>query len=202
MRLGRTGFQSPDLWYRLVSREPDDLERIARGAAETGAVLDVSATPGLWGSFLRGDSNHLSLEMGEGLRHATDTSHAAELVQAELVQHLSALGRMTIDFVFWRYSRALEEYAIEGALQTFEMAIQEGNIRFLGLACPGNELAALGMWQFHDAFSVLGVPMDSRPYTTLVPLAQERNVGVVGWSPRTGNETVSHPIRVDFELSK
>lgn len=200
MRLGRTRFHSPPVWYRLVSRGPDELEQVARRAAETRAVLDVSATPGLWGSFLRGFSNPLSLEMGEGLRHATDTAHAADLVQAELVQHLSALGRMTIDFVFWRYSRALEEFAIEGALQTFEMAIQEGNIRFLGLSCPGNELAALGMWQFHDAFSVLGVPMDSGAYQTLVPLAKERNVGVVGWGPAP-SEPQDHPIRVDFEVS-
>ncbi|MES1227687.1 MAG: hypothetical protein ABUL72_03395, partial [Armatimonadota bacterium] len=115
---------------------------------------------------------------GLDIERATEQSHATDLVQAHLIETLSAIGREYLDFYFLRIRRGLEEFQINGALEAIEMAKQEGHIRFIGLACDGPPLAALGVWQFHDAFEVV-LTRDKDAYDTLAPLARERRVGIV-----------------------
>lgn len=113
---------------------------------------------------------------------ATDETHATYLIQAHLIETLSAVGREHFDFYFLRVRDAVEEFQISGALQAMELARQEGHIRFLGIVCDGPALATLGQWQFHDAFETLLVrrnPLHTEDFETLAPLAKERRVGIV-----------------------
>lgn len=183
----------------------DALAASARGA---GVPIDVSGNPALWGGRLRGDDSlFLTAISTNGYERATDDRHATDLVQAHLIETLSAIGREWIDVYFLRIRRAVDEAQLSGALEAMELARQEGHIRYLGLVCDGSSLATLGMWQFHDAFDLLLVPRnhhDDEAYRTLAPLARERRVGVVtsrplnwGWGlPFTALETPSPPQEV------
>jgi len=117
---------------------------------------------------------------------ATDEAHACDLVQAHLIEVLSAIGREMIDIYFFRVREMAEEFQISGALRAMEMAKQEGHIGHMGIRCDGSSLATLGVWQFHDAFDILLVPRNHRDgaaYEMLAPLAAERRVGLVTSQP-------------------
>ncbi len=117
---------------------------------------------------------------------ATDDRHAADLIQAHLLETLSSIGREWIDIYFLRVRKNMGEAQISGALEAMEMARQEGHIRHLGLLSDGPALATLGLWQFHDAFEAIMVPRNpviADQYQTLSPLAQERRVGIVSCKP-------------------
>jgi aryl-alcohol dehydrogenase-like predicted oxidoreductase len=130
--------------------------------------------------------------MGRGgfeLENAADAKNASDLMQAHLIETLSAVGREYLDFYFLRVRSPLEEFQVDGALEALEMARQEGHIRFIGLSSEGqSHLPALGLWQFHDAFdTVLLTPSQE----SLAKLAQERRVGVVWRHSSTGPELES-----------
>lgn len=178
--LGRTNRVFPPVWLELqVPPTPSDnwLENLVGAARATGAPIDVSTSPGLWGNALRGCTNDLIARGGTTVEQATSTDHAAILMQAEILQTLCALNRESIDIFFLRIRGKLEENQIEGALEALEMAKQEGHIRHLGISAEGPALAVLGTWHLHDAFELILVPKQS--YSTLAPLAEERRVGIV-----------------------
>lgn len=184
--LGRTNRVFPPVWVSLAApqREFQEgwLERLVDAAVEAQTVIDISRGPALWGGAMRGTEAMVMSLGGLDIERATDEKHASDLVQAHLIQTLSAFGREYLDLYFLQIRRALEEYQINGALEALEMARQEGHIRHIGICCDGPALAILGLWQFHDAFEVLLVPRnhyDQEAYTTLEPLARERRVGVV-----------------------
>ncbi|AIE84837.1 hypothetical protein [Fimbriimonas ginsengisoli] len=183
---GRTNLEFPPVWLSLsVPASSSDMEGLVGAALESGVPLDVSSSPGLWGGHMRGTDAPLTCLSNTGYEEATDGRHASDLIQAHLIETLSCIGREWFDIYFLRVRRAVEEYQISGALEAMEMARQEGHIRFLGLCCEGPSLAALGMWQFHDAFEVLRVPYsldDGEAYETLAPIARERRVGVLRFS--------------------
>lgn len=140
--------------------------------------IDVSLQPALIGGQIR-SVDYVSISRSRtDYTVATDHNHAVTLVQAHLIETLSAIGREKIDFYFLRVQRAAEEFQISGVLEALEMARQEGHIGFVGLACDGPSLATLNLWQFHDAFDVVLIP-DAISFDTLAPLAVERRVGVV-----------------------
>lgn len=123
---------------------------------------------------------------GEDIEVATDERHASHLLQAQLIQVLSCLGRPQIDFFCFKVRKGLEEFQINGALSALEEARQDGLVKWIGLSSEGPALAALGTWQFHDAFDVVLVSrshFDQTDYATLAPLAIERRVGVVTTKP-------------------
>ena len=206
--LGRTNRAFPPVWLSLSmphsggSEAIDALVASARGA---NVPLDVSGNPALWGGRLRGDDSlFLTAISTNGYERANDDRHAMDLIQAHLIETLSAIGREWIDVYFLRIRRAVDEAQLSGALEAMELARQEGHIRHLGIVCDGSSLATLGMWQFHDAFDLLLVPRnhyDDEAYRTLAPLARERRVGVVtsrplnwGWGlPFTALEPLSPP---------
>lgn len=188
--LGRTNETFPSVWLSLSaaqgSFEDGWADRLARSAVEQGTVVDVSSNPALWGGAIRGTDATIMTMGGLDIERATDERHAGDLVQAQLLEHLSAIGREHVDFYFLRVRRALEEYQIHGALKSLEMGRQEGHIRFVGLCCDGPSLAVLGTWQFHDAFDTVLIPRnhyDTSAYDTLSPMARERRVGVVTSRP-------------------
>lgn len=139
-------------------------------------VLDISANSALWGGQMRGTDALLMTRGGMEIERAPDEKAACDLIQAHLIETLSAIGREHIDFYFLQVRRALEEFQINGALQALENAKQEGHIRFLGLAAEGHGLAVQSVWQFRDAFEVL---LLKEPDSGLEGLAQERRVGIV-----------------------
>ena len=75
--------------------------------------------------------------------------------------------------------RAWEEFQLAGVFGALEAARSEGHVKFIGLAAEGSALAALGTWQFHDAFEALLVG-DKPGLDQLGPMAKERRVGVLG----------------------
>ncbi len=174
--LGRTNQSFPREWVRLVAVDGRPLSDVVASALEAKTVLDISANPALWGGQMRGTDALLMTRGGLEIERAPDEKTACDLIQAHLIQTLSAIGREYIDFYFLQVRRRLEEYQITGALQALESAKQEGHIRFLGLAAEGPGLAVQSVWQFHDAFEVL---LLREPDEGLVGLARERRVGVV-----------------------
>lgn len=187
--LGRTNRAFPRVWLSLsIPHQPEDgwAEPLTEAAISSGAPLDVTSQPALWGHSLREAPNDIIVIAGGEMETATDERHAIDLVQAGLIQRLSALGRETLDVYFLRVRRGVEEFQISGALEALESARQEGHIRHVGLCADGSSLAALGLWQFHDAFEALLVPrnpLETESYATLAPLAHERRVGIVTYRP-------------------
>jgi hypothetical protein len=184
--LGRTNLEFPSKWLALAAPEggfvdesPADFVRTAR---DSGLPIDFSSQPALWGGCMRGADEVVLIQQGTyQIERATSEDHATDLMQAHLIETLSAVGRDCLDFYFLRIRRALEEYQINGALAALEAARNEGHLKFLGLHATGHPLAALGLWQFHDAFEAVLLPDDQEAWTTLEPLAKQRRVGVVGF---------------------
>jgi aryl-alcohol dehydrogenase-like predicted oxidoreductase len=191
MTFGRTNRVFPPVWLRLtVPTDPGDdwIEPLVASALARKTVIDISTQPALWGGFLRGTEATLMATGRHDVERATSEAQAADYVQAHLIEILSAIGRDHIDFYFMPYRRALEEFQINGAFEALETARQDGIIRHLGLAPVGPPLAALGLWQFHDAFdAILLEPGES--YESLAPMAAERRVGVVVRDPGVAGAT-------------
>ncbi len=188
--LGRTNQSFPPIWISLAAPQtaPEEgwRDRLVSAAIEANTVIDISKGPVLWGGAMRGTEAKLMTLGGAEIERATDEKHARDLVEAHLIETLSAIGREHLDFYFFQMRRALEEFQINGALAALELAKQEGHVRFVGLCCDGPSLAVLGSWQFHDAFDVLLVPRnhyDAEAYETLAPMANERRVGIVTSKP-------------------
>ena len=158
------------------------MDSLVAAAIASGAPIDITSQPALWGGKMRGTAATL-LAMGTTeYEYAVDESHSCDLVQAHLIEILSSIGRETIDIYYFRVRQMAEEFQISGALQALELAKQEGHVGHIGLFCDGPSFGTLGAWQFHDAFETLLVPKsreDSESYDTLSPLAKERRVGIV-----------------------
>lgn len=181
--LGRTNLAFPEKWLGLAVPDggfgyesPQEFVDSARAAK---VPLDISSQPALWGGCMRGADEVVLIQQGTyQIERATSEDHATDLVQAHLIETLSALGRECLDFYCLRIRKPLEEYQINGALAALESAKQEGHLKFLGLHATGHYLSALGLWQFHDAFEVVLGGNDNLP--SLIELAGQRRVGVVG----------------------
>jgi hypothetical protein len=126
---GRTNEALPDVWLRLVAPSlPTDgwIGDLVSAAVATGAPLDVTAAPVLWGPALRREGLFLVAFGTHEPEHATDSDHACDLVSAHLVQVLSALGRPSLDLYFLTVRRAWEEHQTDGALRALESARADG----------------------------------------------------------------------------
>lgn len=201
--LGRTNQAFPSIWFQpSIPADPTEISSLIGAILETGAPIDVSSQPALWGGQMRGTDRTLVCRSSLDYARATDEGHATYLLQAHLIETLSCVGREYFDFYFLRIRNAVEEFQISGALQAMELARQEGHIRFLGIACDGPALATLGQWQFHDAFDTLLVrrnPLDSSDYDTLAPIARERRVGIVTTGSLRWQHGIAFPRLLDHE---
>lgn len=184
--LGRTNRTFPPVWISLgLPRGPSEADwapALVKEALTANTVLDISINPGLWGGQMRGTDALLMARGNADIENATSSRHAFDLVQAHLLQTLSAIGREQIDFYFLKIRRVLEEFQIEGALEALASAREEGHIAHLGIDADGPGLAILGVWQFHDAFEVALLPNPkerSEDFSMLASLATERRVGIV-----------------------
>lgn len=157
-------------------------EDLVGACASSGAVVDVTHSTGLWGDLLPREGIDLMVCIGRNTVHSTSASHAADLVQADLVQVLSCLGGRRPLLVFWNVIGPHEDFQIEGALAGFEEARQDEIFRHLGLNVAGPALAAIALWQFNDAFDAVLVannPLDRAAFEDVSALANQRGVGVV-----------------------
>lgn len=185
---GRTNRAYPPVWIRPeVPPDPVEGWREAYRAAlmEVPTVLDISGGPTLWGEILRDAQNPLMATVGRDLDTSVDFDQACDALQAEFLQILSGIGRMEIEMLVLRIPRTLEDFQLEGALQTLEYARQESMVKFVGLQGGVSALATRNTWQFHDAFEFLVVDRDEE-FETLRPLAHERRAGVVQRTSPTG----------------
>jgi hypothetical protein len=183
--LGRTNQEFPSRWLALAAPDggfsQESPQELVQTARDSGLPIDFSSQPALWGGCMRGADEVVLVQQGTyQIERATSEDHATDLVQAHLIETLSAVGRDCLDFYFLRIRRTLEEFQVNGALAALEAARGEGHLRFLGLHATGHPLAALGLWLFHDALEVLLLPDDEDARTTLEPLAKQRRVGVIG----------------------
>ena len=175
--LGRTNKVFPQTWLRLTLDESNHHSNgVLADALAKETVLDISVSPALWGNLLRGKEVKLMTRGGIEIAQAPDEKTASDLLEAHMIQTLSALGREAIDFYFLTVRSALEEFQISGALRALESARQEGHVGHIGLSSEGPPMATLALWQFHDAFEVL---LLDRPDEALMSLARERRVGIV-----------------------
>ena len=177
--LGRTNRQFPSVWLRLLATSTSSpaFDEFIRAAQMAKTPLDISSAPGLWGGLLRGDATtELMTVSNTDYEHATSSAHAADLIQAHLLETLSAIGREKIDFYFLTSRSRLQETQLSGALQTIEMARQEGHIGFVGIHAEGPEDATYANWHLHDAFELISL---TGPSATLRSIAQQRRVGII-----------------------
>jgi aryl-alcohol dehydrogenase-like predicted oxidoreductase len=192
--LGRTNQSFPPVWLSLSAALGGNPKDLAAAASTSGTVIDVTSSPALWGGLLRTSDCTFLYRGGEDIEVATDERHASDLLQAQLIQVLSCLGRPQIDFFCFKVRKGLEEFQINGALAALDEAKQDGLVKWIGLSSGGPALATLGAWQFHDAFDLLLVNrshFSETDYATLVPLAAERRVGIVTTKPwNWGGRTV------------
>lgn len=182
---GRTNQTFSSLWLSL-QLGLDDPSELALEAAQGGHPLDVTNNIALWGGLLREQEFPAVVFGTHEAENAVDENHAATLVSAHIVQSISSLGGKPITFYFLPIRRAWEEFQIDGTLQALEMAREDGLIKHFGLWAEGHPLAVLGWWQFRDAFEALMIPhhpLSEQHAKTLLPLAHERRVGVVGCQP-------------------
>ncbi len=181
--LGRTNLSFPRTWLSLrVPSISGEIDPLIDACLAAQVPLDISSQPALWGGKLRGNTPVLAACSTFQHERSVDEKHASDLTQAHLIELLSAIGREQIDFYFIRVRRAIEEFQISGLLQATEMARIDGHIRFLGLWSEEFPLAALGLWQFNDAFDVVCSPFDAVTGSmdvSLASMAAKRRVGMI-----------------------
>lgn len=178
-RFGRANEDYPFTWFRpTILGGEAEFAPLAEKLAQVGSVVDISLQPGLWGLHMIQSEVPLMVIGSKDAERGVDEKHAADLLQAHLIQSLSSARRNSLEFYFLSVSRAWNESQLVGALSVLEMARQEGHVKHLGLAVQGLPLAALGLWQLHDAFDA--VVVQSQPaFEVLSPLARERRVPMV-----------------------
>ena len=202
--LGRTNAVYQTTWAALgISPEtsPDELVSAVR---ELEIPMDITSQPALWGGFIRGGADILSVKSSTHYERATSQDHATDLMHAHLIEVLSSVGREMIEFYFLRIRRVVEEYQINGALAALEFAKQEGHIKHLGICADGPVLAVQSVWQFHDGFEAALLRESDTP---LARMAEQRRVGVVtavseGFDARKPGETVLVPVNSLASVAK
>lgn len=186
-------------WLRLaLPSSPSEIEPLALACAGSSGILDVTLQPGLWGSLLR--ESTLMAAGGLDAERATEETHARDLMQAELIQTLSAIGRPSIDLYFFRLRRLLEPFQLAGALEALQDARRDGHIGILGLSVEGPAYAAHSAWSLYNLFGAALVPESMR--SSMAPVAAERETVLVsiGGSERPRLEIVRSQIEVETAL--
>lgn len=173
IQFGRTNQLVSQTWIR--PELGDDPEALMAEVVATGAVIDISSSPLIWGNSIRGGDHVLFARGSLDYERAISRESAIDLVCAHLIQTLSTIGRESIDFFALPFRRAVEDEQLEGALEALELAKGDGLIKHGGLMSEGPELATLSMWRFHDAFEFIVLGERS---SELEALARERRVGV------------------------
>lgn len=197
--LGRTNRAFFPLWIRggLPESGVPDINggiSLLRTAADNGVeVFDLTVSPSYWGEVFRQTQPSLMISIvnrGLPLHLTPDSRTASQLIQAHLIEVLCAVGRERCDFYFLACEHPLQEFQATGALEALEIARQEGQIGYLGLAAYAEPLQTLAFWRLHDAFELLLIPgrEEGAALQMLLPEAAARRAGVILECEGAGNE--------------
>ena len=178
---GRTNEIFPARWLSLTTvsdptRKTSPIQ-LVESALKAHTVIDITSNPALWGGQMRGTDATLMAVGSSDLERAQDEQQAHDLVQAHLIEVLSAIGREHLDFYFLRIRQPLQEFQISGALIALESCRQEGNVRFTGVSIESIP-ASLNLIQFHDAFEALIVNQGASS-APLKLLAKSRRMSIL-----------------------
>lgn len=190
-RFGRTNESFAPRWLRLVTGSVDSAHDVVQAALKQDTVIDISTNPGLWGGQMRGTVAKLMALGISDLDRATGDRHAADLLDAHLIQILSSIGREWIDFYFLPILKPLRSDQLQGALSSLENARQDGHVRHLGIYGFADKASLETGWRNADAFEALWLMegMDPEVEADAIQMANERRVGVV-----SRHEPVETPI--------
>lgn len=138
------------LWLRLSmphAGAEEGVRHLVGAALDSPCPVDVSTMPALWGGYLR-STHHPLCVVGSALRHgAVDASHAADLVQAELIQNLVALGQETLAVYLLHIAPGTIDSARHG-LKALFAAREEGHLGHVGVSGGWPDLRALARESF------------------------------------------------------
>lgn len=135
---------------------------LAAACRSTGAPIDVSAFPALWGHHLRNTDQPLLILGNADYGSAGSPADAANAVHASLIESLSGLGRPSVTFFVLPVSRPISDELLDGVLMGLDDAKADDHIAYLGIA-PINEAASISAWSRRDAFEIAFVPSDASP---------------------------------------
>ncbi|MEJ5171042.1 MAG: hypothetical protein WHU10_08645 [Fimbriimonadales bacterium] len=178
--LGRTNEAWSQTWLRPLPTPC--WEQTLAALVGTDAVLDVSASTGLWCHGLRNHRGKLVV-VGESDLGSLRADAAGDALMAELIQTLSCMAGRRPDLWFLRVRKPATAEVARAAFEVLETARQDGAFRFLGLFADGSADAALSVWALNDAFDALLLPPSLDGEQELLALAAKRRVGVVRLGP-------------------
>lgn len=185
MILGRTNRAFAPIWFRPLSGLDDEATAAAvveAGRIEPTMIVDASSQPLLWGGLLRGFRGGFLTRSARDLERATGEAHAADLVEAHLIETLSSLGRESIEVYCLRVRARMAPETATGALQALEWARSEGMVHAFGIL-PEDPAAGRDLWERHDAFEVALLP----PNSGLEAFATQRRCGIVSLGTAEAN---------------
>jgi hypothetical protein len=170
----------PAIWLRLVAPMGDEaaIRELVECAVRSATVLDISASPALFGGYMRATDAALIAVGPNDLARAIDDEQAHALVLAHLVETLSAIGREYVDFYFLKVDSPLREDQISGALVALQEARSQGNLRYIGIAAKNGQ-AALGLIHLHDVFDAVVVYEEGATNRPLRLLAESRGMAII-----------------------
>jgi len=116
-------------------------------------VYDVTTSPAYWGSLLGSDEDLIMVQGGRDVADAADQLSATNLIQAHLIEVMSAIGRPYLDYYFFQIRRELTPQQVQGAVSALKSAKEEGHIRSLGIALTDTQ-PALEFWRANPIFDV------------------------------------------------
>jgi hypothetical protein len=148
-------FRLPSTWIRLTTPPWDSAEvaRFKDQKSQGHVVFDITTSPAYWGSMLGSHEDLVMIQGGPDVAHAADQMSAANLVQAHLIEAMSAIGRPYLDFYFFQIRQELAPDKSVGAVHALKNAQEEGHIRNLGLAADSPK-PALDFWQSNQIFDI------------------------------------------------
>lgn len=149
-------------------------------AVATGLPIDVTGQAILCGPLLRESTSPVVYCLSDEYIRVTGGPMSHNVVQAELVQLLSSLGRTSVDIVLIPIRRRPEDAQMFAALDALQEAREDGLIGHLGFKAVGGPFAVMSTWTLFDAFELAVLPAENGELLELaMPMAQERRVGVV-----------------------
>lgn len=132
----------------------DDLPAHKNFKANESVVYDITTSPAYWGSRLGSDEDLIMVQGGRDVADAADQVSATNLIQAHLIEVMSAIGRPYLDYYFFQVRRELTPLQVQGAVSALKNAKEEGHIKCLGIALTGSTQSALEFWRANPIFDV------------------------------------------------
>lgn len=155
-------------WLRpMLSAQPFSHVEVMDALVESGAAVDVSSQPALWGMALRGVPNLVMARTTLDWTHLTNSGLAVSQVQAALIQALCSVGRERLDLFALPFSRSAP--CAQAVLDALGSAKAEGHVGELAgignaldweltgheLVAPGRLISVIEVWTAMDVRQAL-----------------------------------------------